>query len=67
MDAYEEAKEEHFESIRINVGHPSYAGTLTELNNKESTRRVSFEFADKNITVFRNNIHAQLRTAPIPY
>ena len=53
MDAYEEAKEEHFESIRINVGHPSYAGTLTELNNKESTRRVSFGFSDtKKLIVF---------------
>ena len=49
MNAYEEAKEEHFESIRINVGHPSYAGQLTELNNKESTRRVSFELSSNKI------------------
>ena len=42
MDNFEEAKEEHFESIRINIGHPSYEGQLTELKNKEATRRVSF-------------------------
>ena len=41
MDNFEEAKEEHFESIRINIGHPSYEGQLTELKNKEATRRVS--------------------------
>ena len=42
MDAYEEAKNEHFESIRINIGHPSYYDTLQDLSRRESTRRVSF-------------------------
>lgn len=48
MNAYEEAKEEHFDSIRINVGHPSYEGQLTELNNKESTRRKKHTSATKD-------------------
>jgi len=48
MNAYEEAKEEHFDSIRINVGHPSYEGQLTELNNKESTRRKKHTWATKD-------------------
>ena len=41
MDAFEEAKHEHFESIRINIGHPSYHDTLQDLISRESTRRVS--------------------------
>ena len=41
MDAFEEAKHEHFESIRINIGHPSYHDTLQDLISREGTRRVS--------------------------
>ena len=41
MDAFEEAKHEHFESIRINIGHPSYHDTLQDLITREGTRRVS--------------------------
>lgn len=41
MDAYEEAKNEHFASIRINIGHPSYATQLSDLCARESARLVS--------------------------
>ena len=42
MDAFEEAKHEHFESIRINIGHPSYYDALQDLTAREATRRVRF-------------------------
>ena len=42
MDAYEEAKNEHFESIRINIGHPSYQTQLVDLQSREAERLVSF-------------------------
>ena len=45
MDAFEEAKHEHFESIRINIGHPSYYDALQDLTAREATRRVRFEQA----------------------
>ena len=40
MDAYEEAKNEHFASIRINIGHPSYASQLVDLCEREEARMV---------------------------
>ena len=42
MDAFEEAKNEHFASIRINIGHPSYATQLADLCARESARLVRF-------------------------
>ena len=42
MEAFEEAKHEHFESIRINIGHPSYADQRSDLSDREATRRVRF-------------------------
>ena len=44
MDAYEEAKNEHFESIRINIGHPSYQTQLVDLQSREADRLVSLCF-----------------------
>ena len=47
MDAYEEAKHEHFESIRINIGHPSYADQLGNLTDNEAVRRVNLLLVGK--------------------
>jgi len=44
MDAYEEAKHEHFESIRINIGHPSYDDQLQKLGDNEASRRVNYDY-----------------------
>jgi len=68
MDAFEEAKHEHFESIRINIGHPSYYDALQDLTAREATRRVRFApnihtpSAITNI-LFRKNIRKQPKNA----
>lgn len=72
MDAFEEAKHEHFESIRINIGHPSYHDTLQDLISREATRRKKhsratkeraeclIEFLNKEMQIHLHNLNTLL-------
>jgi hypothetical protein len=48
MDAYEEAKNEHFNSLRIKLGHPEFEDLLTNLKKRENQRKKKHSRAIKD-------------------
>jgi len=48
MDAFEEAKNEHFNSLRITLGHPEFAGQIENLKRRELERKQKHSRAVKD-------------------
>ena len=48
MDAFEEAKNEHFTSLRITLGHPEFSSQIENLKSRELERKKKHSRAVKD-------------------
>ena len=62
MDAYEEAKNEHYNSLRISLGHPEFGGQIDSLKSRELERKKKHSRAVKDrAEILRETFESSIR------